>query len=439
MRSRHYAVLLVALLSFTASASAENTTVSPQGQSAPVNTGGPTISGVPVVGNTLQADTGKWSGPAAKYNYQWARCMSNGASCSPIASASAQTYRAANTDVGSTLRVVVTADNKNGTAVATSDPTSAITTPTPSTTPSTTTTTPSTTSTWATTTTTTPSTTSTATTTTTPTATTTTTTTSTPSLFSGNWDTGSTSQWSNGTQCAGDNINNGIARGTYSIVASPVAQGTFSANFALPAATVANACEAVQVRTLSTGTDDYYALDLMFPTNWQEPSPAGWGMAVAQFNYENIGIGPPVGLLAYSGKLAIVVLSGHVTNNIPAYSSGPDSNGNVHCATATCQVIPQGQMTLGVWHQVIVHIHWAADSSGSVETWWKRKGETSWNQQARLSGYPTVQWTSASPFAASYATTDKIGAYRGAASFPLSIRNDGFCRATTFAAAAACS
>jgi hypothetical protein len=262
-----------------------------------------------------------------------------------------------------------------------------------------------------------------------------------PPLFSGNWDTGNTSQWSNGTQCAGDNIDNGIARGTYSIVTSPVAQGSFSANFALPAASVANACEAVQQRTVATGTDDWYALDLQFPSNWQEPSPAGWGMLVAQLSYVGwlTGAGPPVGLVAHAGKLTVVLMSGNVANNIPAYGTGPDNNGNAHCSTSTCQVIPQGQLTLGVWHQVIVHVHWATDSSGLVETWWRRKGEATWNPEARITGYPTLQWLNGTPYPTGTASYDKIGAYRGAASFPLSIRNDGFCRATTFFVAAACS
>jgi Right handed beta helix region len=172
MRSRHSAVLLVALLAFTSSASAQSTGV-PQGQSAPLSLSLPAISGAPVVGNTLNANAGKWNGPAANYGYQWVRCMSNGSSCSPIASASAQAYLAANTDVGSALRVVVTANNKNGTAVSTSDPTSTITAPTPTTTTTTSTSTSTTT-----TSTTTPSTTTTTpSTTTTPTTTTTTTTT----------------------------------------------------------------------------------------------------------------------------------------------------------------------------------------------------------------------------------------------------------------------
>ncbi|MEP6872489.1 MAG: heparin lyase I family protein [Anaerolineaceae bacterium] len=269
------------------------------------------------------------------------------------------------------------------------------------------------------------------------------TTTTTPtlaSLFSGNWDTGDVSQWS-GSQCAGD-ISNGIARGTYAIVSSPVAQGTFSANFELPAASVANACEVYHQRTVATGTDDYYAFDLMFPTNWQEPSPAGWGMLVGQLNYVGwlTGVGPPIGISAHAGKLVMVLLSGNSVGGVPTYSTGPDNNGvGARCGTVTCQIIPQGQLTLGVWHQIVVHVHWATDSTGKVDSWWRRKGEAVWNPEAYITGVPTLQWINNSPYPSSQTSYDKIGAYRGAAIFPLSVRNDGFCRATTFVAAAACS
>ena len=54
-----------------------------------------------------------------------------------------------------------------------------------------------------------------------------------------------------------------------------------------------------------------------------------------------------------------------------------------------------------------------------------------------LSGYPTVQWTAGEGFSklAGDVTADKIGAYRGPASFPLTIWQDGFVRTTSFAAA----
>jgi hypothetical protein len=117
------------------------------GQNAPVETTPPSISGTLVQGETLTADPGTWAGPTQSYAFQWARCNSSGAACSPIAEAIAQAYTLVATDVGSMLRVVVTASNKNGSGVATSDPTGVVAvavapSTTSTTTPQTTTTTP---------------------------------------------------------------------------------------------------------------------------------------------------------------------------------------------------------------------------------------------------------------------------------------------------------
>jgi len=54
---------------------------------APVNTAAPTISGSPVVGQTLTASSGSWSGSLTSYAYQWQRCDSSGAACAAIAGA----------------------------------------------------------------------------------------------------------------------------------------------------------------------------------------------------------------------------------------------------------------------------------------------------------------------------------------------------------------
>jgi hypothetical protein len=81
----------------------------------------PTISGTPIVGQTLSASSGSWSGSTPmSYAYSWARCNSTGGSCAPISGATSTTYLLASADAGSTIRVTVTAKNGAGSATATS-------------------------------------------------------------------------------------------------------------------------------------------------------------------------------------------------------------------------------------------------------------------------------------------------------------------------------
>ena len=101
--------------------------VSDPSGSAPVNTAPPTIAGAAQQGQTLSADPGTWSGTAPiSYAYQWRRCDSSGAACGDIGAATAQSYLVTSTDVGSTLRVRVTASNSTGSAAAGSAQTSPV-------------------------------------------------------------------------------------------------------------------------------------------------------------------------------------------------------------------------------------------------------------------------------------------------------------------------
>jgi|GEM_PF-2529201 len=103
---------------------------------APSNTTPPAISGTAQSGETLRASTGVWVGTAPiSYTYQWQRCSGSGAGCAAVAGASGSTYAVGQGDVGSTLRVLVTATNSAGSASSASALTTAVTAPTPPTPP----------------------------------------------------------------------------------------------------------------------------------------------------------------------------------------------------------------------------------------------------------------------------------------------------------------
>ena len=92
------------------------------GRPAVVNEKLPSISGEAKDEETLTAETGTWKGtPTITYTYQWETCNESGGSCKNISGATSSTYKLKPTEVGSTLRVIVTAENAGGKAPATSE------------------------------------------------------------------------------------------------------------------------------------------------------------------------------------------------------------------------------------------------------------------------------------------------------------------------------
>jgi hypothetical protein len=77
----------------------------------PVNIAKPTITAPqPRDGQVFTADPGTWGGTGTPdFEYVWHRCSATGTGCAVIGGAGAQTYTASGTDVGKTIKVVVTA------------------------------------------------------------------------------------------------------------------------------------------------------------------------------------------------------------------------------------------------------------------------------------------------------------------------------------------
>ena len=89
----------------------------------PLNTTRPAVGGPGVQGKALTADPGVWEGTGpVSYTYQWQRCDAGGANCQDISGATTQHLRPGATDVGHTLRAVVTATTDAGATTTISAP-----------------------------------------------------------------------------------------------------------------------------------------------------------------------------------------------------------------------------------------------------------------------------------------------------------------------------
>jgi hypothetical protein len=99
----------------------------PEPVSPPTNTAMPTVKGTTTEGQKLTTTNGGWTGNPTSYAYQWRHCNSSGKSCTNITGASASSYTLAQSDVGDTMRVTVTASNEGGSGSMSSPTTAKVT------------------------------------------------------------------------------------------------------------------------------------------------------------------------------------------------------------------------------------------------------------------------------------------------------------------------
>jgi hypothetical protein len=106
--------------------SAASATIAPTQPLPPAASAPPALRGAAVVGQTLSADEGTWSGEPNAFAYQWQICNAGGEVCVPIIGATASGYRLIAADVGHTLRVLVVATGEGGSGEASSAPSAVI-------------------------------------------------------------------------------------------------------------------------------------------------------------------------------------------------------------------------------------------------------------------------------------------------------------------------
>jgi hypothetical protein len=98
----------------------------------PSNVAEPDIDGRAEQGRTLSASRGRWTGTdPISYEFRWVRCGANGgrpdgSDCGLIIGATRSRYQIAGADVGSRLRVRVTATNSDGSQTVASNPTAVV-------------------------------------------------------------------------------------------------------------------------------------------------------------------------------------------------------------------------------------------------------------------------------------------------------------------------
>jgi Polysaccharide lyase len=375
----------------------------------------PVVSGTPQQNQTLSTSTGSWSGTTPMtYTYQWQRCDSGGGSCAPISGATAANYVLAAPDVGSTLRTSVTASNSAGSASGSSDPTAVVTAVSAA-----------------------------------PAGTV---------DYQKTWEEASIDGGGWSHQCADDVANGSIVRGTVQIDGGFYDSPTHSGRFDLPVypntgdALRRTACELVHGRQSGNNLDDYYAVSLRVPSGWN-PSTAFWGILISQFNYNNVA-GATVGLNLHQNDLTVVVNAGQCQGTGCPYYSG-DGGDPPRNMPGPLYAIPGGQLTQGVWHQVLVHVYWTTDLRGVLEVWHREKGQSAWTKMVDLgpvgsghatqANFPTLQ-TGCNEFnqcfdasnIATASTSDKFGGYRAVSNNAITFWLDSWCRATSFDTAASC-
>lgn len=256
--------------------------------------------------------------------------------------------------------------------------------------------------------------------------------------FRGNFESGNFNNW---LYVAADNQgfpdNAGTNHGQANIVTNPVASGNYAVRLNLDADTTrSNRVDLVAPNyTITIGQDLYYTTEFWLPSTWSRPFPFPNWYVIGQFIAQQPSIVAGTSYYINQNSLRFIIQTGRAVEGVGAtYNNGGAPTGGVPITYA----IPDPEMNKEVWHQLILHVKVATDSTGVFEVWWRRRGETTWTQTVNLTGFPSLHWSSTGTPNPPMTCRDFCDAYRQPSSAISTFYQDNFCRASTFAMAENC-
>jgi Polysaccharide lyase len=175
---------------------------------------------------------------------------------------------------------------------------------------------------------------------------------------------------------------------------------------------------------LGLGTDVYYGLSVYVPNNFTIPGNFFSGVELEEYHFQNV-YGAPIAFQLHANHVTLALQTGACNNHTTVapgcvyHSNADNANGKTGTLPAE-YVIPPGALVQGQWNQMLMHVHWASDSTGQIQTWYKTGTATTWNSSANVTGIPTVQWDNTKTCCyTNY--VDQTEAYTGALTAPLSL------------------
>lgn len=206
-------------------------------------------------------------------------------------------------------------------------------------------------------------------------------------------------------------------------------------------------------RYITYPADVYYGLMWYFPrVGYNDPS-GGQHDEISEFNFHPFIQAGPLGYSLFGDTMQFYVNTGcwrRCSRCRAQYNNGARAENGTRGSNlgpvSTWRIVPKGDLYRGKWIETIVHVHYANDKTGAIQSWWRVKGQTRWNETINQTGFPTIAWgpDSGQKFKWSpsnengVTTMDHLGVYRTSDKHApdTTFWIDNWQRRTTFAAVA---